>query len=317
MVRLLILMGSYFLLIYTNCMASKHYDIGIGWASAVDETFVSLLKKECAKHNLSVDEVTYQNLREKFNAIKTGDIQYRWYLDRSSLDYSAYCYLSWLLTERGTVVVNNPDSVIAWGSKIELHRACETRGIPVPKTHIIHTSTEAKKTAGSVVKDFSAPFVIKPAYGGYEGDVLLTGSTKEDITTFLDNKGTDMALVQEFVTPTRIAGRAGWFRPLYVCGEVLPIRWNPINTFYEKLGDSPEEQGVRDICHTIMRTIHSITGFDLFSAEIVFTGSTEFVVVDYANQPVDLNVREKSADALPKETLSTVAEIIVRGIVSA
>jgi|GEM_PF-6334469 len=294
---------------------TKIYDVGIGWASPIDAVFVSLLKKELRSAKLSVDEITYQNISERFEEIRNGSVAYRWYLDRSSIDYPPYAQIAWMLAERGVRVVNNPTQAARWGSKIALHKAFASAGIPVPKTRIVYSLSEAKREAPRALKEFTVPFVIKPAYGGMENDVLMTASRKEDVTKFMEGNGNDAALMQEFLTPAVIAGRAGWFRPLYVCGAIIPLRWNPVNHFYEELRHVPEENAAATVLEKTLLAIYSITGFDVFSAEIVFTNREDYFVVDYANHPIDLGAQDISADALPRRVLSTVADHLVRDIV--
>ncbi|PJE64346.1 MAG: hypothetical protein COU90_02750 [Candidatus Ryanbacteria bacterium CG10_big_fil_rev_8_21_14_0_10_43_42] len=288
----------------------KTYDAGIGWVSSVENVFLSFLKKELRKKKYSFDEVTYENLRHRYDDIKNDRYAYRVFIDRASFDHPAYFLFADLVQKKGAYVVNNPDAVIAWGSKTALYGALCNAGLPLPRVFLLPARPPAKKELIHIPKALGVPFILKPAYGGLVDDVLLRARTVDDIITFMEDNGTDETLAQEYVVPTVVRKKTAWFRPLYVCGEVIPLWWDPLSHFYQPFGRSAEERDIAKDLKNMLCRIHDITGLDLFTTEVAIDEGGEYKIIDYANHPIDLNSQENASDALPEDILEDVARCI-------
>jgi hypothetical protein len=288
----------------------KTYDVGIGWVSPVENVFLSLLKKELRQRKCSYTEITYENLRHAYADIEDNTVSYAVFIDRASFDYPAYFLLTDLLRRKGAHVINNPQAVIEWGSKIPLYEALRDAGLPLPRAFLLPAMPPSKKDVKHIPEKLGVPFILKPAYGGMEDEVLLRARTADDIIAFIENNGSDETIAQEYVVPIVLRKKTAWFRPIYVCGQVIPLWWDPLSRFYRPFGKSGEERDIaRDITRMITR-IHEITGLDLFTTEIAIDEEGEYKVIDYANHPMDLNSQEQASDALPEETLELVARYI-------
>ncbi|MCH7882997.1 hypothetical protein IIA95_01110 [Patescibacteria group bacterium] len=290
----------------------KVFDVGIGWANPVDRVFIETLKLFLKKEKLSFHEITFVNLTRAYEEIRNGKIHYKTFIDRASEDHPAYLLIAEKLKERGTCVINDPHHVIRFASKSFLHRLFEAERLPVPRTFVI-SPTASKKLSKSVAKTLGIPFVLKPSYSGLQ-DVTLTARTAGDIMNFLKENLTDECLAQEYVAPSLINGRTAWFRPIFVCGRTIVHWWDPKNQFYHSFGRSREEQKIGRVLDNFMQKIFQITGFKLFSSEVAMDKKGKFLIIDYANHPIDLNSQEITPDGLPLETIRMIASSIVKSI---
>jgi hypothetical protein len=203
-------------------------------------------------------------------------------------------------------VVNDPYQMVRFASKTTLHRLFKKQGLPVLPTAILSCSRYSKKELKRILSPFSIPFVIKPAYGGASQGVVMTGRNVEDVAHFLEDNVPDDGLVQSYITPSQIEGRAAWFRTLYVCGSAIPLWWDPKNKFYHVFGTSFQEQKIKRRLERMIQKIAVLTHIELFSMEAAITHDRKFVIVDYLNYPIDLNTREVVPDGLPPKTLKQV-----------
>ena len=293
----------------------KVFDVGIGWANPVDRSFVDTLKVFLKKKRLSFHEITFVNLTRVYEAIKEGKILYKTFIDRSSEDHPAYLLIADLLKAQGVRVINDPHQIIRYTSKSFLHRLLEAEHLPVPKTFIIAPRTHSKKYFESVARALGVPFVLKPSCSSLGQEVTMTARAGQDIINFIQENSTDECLAQEYIAASVVNGRTAWFRPIFVCGRMIPLWWDPKNQFYHSFGKSRQEREIAKTLDGIMQKISRITGFDLFSSEIAINEKGKFFIIDYANHPIDLNSREVVPDGLPPETIQLIASRIVQSII--
>lgn len=290
----------------------KVFDVGIGWVNPVDRPFVQALTALLKAENFSFREITYENLDEDFFAIQERKLHFRFFIDRSSIDNAAYLLMAHIAKSRGAVVINDPDKIIRFGSKVRLHKAFMQAKLPLPETFIISTKKPLKGELKNIVQKLGVPFVLKPAYGGGLDDVTLNARGEEDIVKFMEDRGwTEPALAQTYIPVSLVAERASWFRPLFICGKVIPLWWDPKNHFYQEFASSEKEKEIVSLLETYIREIARITGFQLFSTEVAFDHTGSPLIVDYANQPIDLNSQDIAPDALPQSVIKRAASEVV------
>ncbi len=293
----------------------KIYDVGIGWASHIDEAFVRLLKEELKKRRILFFEVTCNTLPLILHGVQNRTLAFRSFLDRSSFDNPSWMVLATELQQRGCRVINNPYAVVRATSKADLYLLLKKGGLPLRKTFILPAGKMySKQQLQSMINKLKTPFVLTPAVGGYDNDVVVNAHSVQDIEEFRERYRSEDCLVQEYVVPSVITGKTAWFRSLYVLGNVFPFWWDPQNHFYRKFGRSVEEMAIMKKIESSLKTIASITGLELFSTEITIDTIGMYVIIDYANHPIDLNSQENAGDALPEKSLQEIAEWIVKGL---
>jgi glutathione synthase/RimK-type ligase-like ATP-grasp enzyme len=292
----------------------KTYDVGIGWSNAVEQEFVKRIKKSLRKAGHSYHEITFINLRDAVADIEAEKVHYKFFIDRSSIDNSAYLHISSVLKGRGTRVLNDPDVLIHYLSKVHLHTLYTKARLPTVPITVLNPQRTSKAECKEVVKRVGVPFVLKPSFGGGGEGVKINARNENDIRDFFDENPADECIVQKYITPKVLLHRPAWFRPIFVCGEIIPLWWGPKNHFYQEFGKSAEEKTIATHLYKSVEHSARITGLSLFSAEIIVNEKGEYQFIDLANYPIDLNTQENVPDGLPESVLDKVVQSIVREI---
>jgi len=295
-------------------LMTKDYDIGIGWANPVDQKFVEAIKLTAKKKGVSVKEIKFPDLRSSFDLAKQDKLRFKLFIDRSSDDHPTYFLLAQILKEKGIQVLNDPNSIINYSSKAYLHRILEQNNFPVPKTFILSPRSYPKNYLAKVAVNLGRPFVLKPSHGGGGEGVITSARSGKDIANFLKDNHTDECLAQQYVTAPVMMGKTAWFRPIYVCGLTIPLWWNPGNSFYHQFDNSTKENIISKKLKKYMEKIAKLTGLELFSAEFTIDENGRFVIIDYANHPIDLSTHEAEPDGLPPDVVKKIALQIVNSI---
>lgn len=301
-------------------------EAGVGWVNPVDQKFVKAIRASLKEEGISFHEITYANLEQAFEDVHEGRIFYRSFIDRSSVDDPSYFLIAEKLKEQGAHVINDPHQTIRFNSKAVLHKAFELEKLPVPKTFLIPPHKRSREYLNQVVAKLGVPFVLKPAHGGAGENVVMTARTVEDILNFLKANSTDVALAQEYITISLVdlsssserkgEAKTAWFRPIFAAGLTIPLWWDPRNHFYQEFGRAKRELEIAQTLEQFCEKIHGITGLELFSTEVTIDRKERYLVIDYANHPIDLNTQEVVPDGLPEQTLQTIASQIVKSIKS-
>jgi len=286
-------------------MKSGTYDIGISWINPVEEKFVISIKKAAKAKRLSVFEVTYKNAKEVFFQVEKGNLHFKTFFDRASLDESAFLLVAEKLKANGARVINEPSAAFFSSGKAELHTEYKKNGLPVPKT-IIFSEKTPKKDLARIPKVLGIPFVLKPSHGGAGEGVNVAAKSAEEIKEFQKDLASDKGLAQEYVIPAIISKKTAWFRPVFATGEVIPLWWDPNNHFYQLFGKSKNERDIVKKLELFARKIAKLTNLELFSYEVMITEKGKYLIVDYANQPIDLNTQDSVPDGLPPEALNRI-----------
>jgi glutathione synthase/RimK-type ligase-like ATP-grasp enzyme len=299
----------------------KTYEIGIGWSNSVDEIFVRLLESSLDKKKIVFREITFPTLARDFEAVINGELHFKTFIDRGSIDNPAFFVIADKLRERGARVVNDPRAVVRSASKADLYKLFRENNLPLPKVVLIQAQTARRKEPDAksfkrIADKLGVPFTLKLSYGGYENDVMLNASTESDVLDFEEDNRTEDILAQEYVVPAVMDGKIAWFRIIFVCGRVLPLWWDPQNRFYQEFGQSAAESDVAKNLEELTRSIAGLTGLDLFSTEIAIDTSGAYKIMDYANHPIDVNSRGNTPDGLPPKVLEKIVRYLVSDVVS-
>jgi hypothetical protein len=291
-------------------MKSNRYVFAVAWTNPVEESFVQSFKKAAKAKQLSLLEITYNNLEEMLQLAKDQKLRIQTFFDRASLDDAAFFLLAEKLHQQGVKVINSPSAVIASSSKANLQELYQKAGLPVAPTIIISFKT-TKKEVEHIPKKLGVPFVLKPSHGGSGERVNLAAKNTKDIQEFIDDLALDKGLAQAYMVPKIELGKTAWFRPVYAAGEVIPLWWNPGNHFYQEFGNSQQEKEIARKLKGFVSKIASITQLDLFSCEIMITEQGKYIIIDHANHPIDLNTQETVADGLPPATLRKIVSSLL------
>jgi len=287
----------------------KTFDFGISCVYSKDEEFVKILKKEIKKKKKTFYGVNYDNIDLVINEVDKGKLFFKVFIDLSSSEHPVFSFLIEKLHSKKSVVINSPESVLKSFSKSKLHKLFENKKLPVRKTFIL--SGKTKKDFKKIIKSLKVPFVLSPSNTFYENDVVLNANKVEDIENFLDDHSTENVLVQEYVVPKNIQNKVAWFRSIFSCGKLFHHWWDPQTHFYQSFKNSKQENEIKPELESYLRKVAEITELKLFSTEIIIDQENKYVIIDYANVPVDLSSQEYEGDGVPVKTLKGVAESIV------
>lgn len=286
----------------------KSYDFGISWVYSKDKEFVRILKEKLKKRKLTFFEIGYNNVDEIIDKIKNDEISFNNLIDFASFEHPVFSHFASILESKNCNVINSKESIKNSYSKSKLFTLFEKENLPMRKTFIVNNGK--KQNYKEIISKVKVPFVITPSSSSYEHDIILNGKDPEDIGAFIENHETEEVLVQEFLTPKIIHGKIAWFRILYACGEMIIHWWDPQNSFYRTFGKTPEENKIKHKLESYTEKISQLTELKLFSTEIILSQEGKYVIIDYANNPIDLSSQEYERDGIPKETLNQVAEAI-------
>ncbi|PIR82332.1 hypothetical protein COU20_02815 [Candidatus Kaiserbacteria bacterium CG10_big_fil_rev_8_21_14_0_10_59_10] len=295
---------------------ARTYDIGIGWTDPVEQAFAELLSKEAKKRKRSFRQITLETMVDDLAALERGDFHISTYLDRGFFESFGFTLAAQLLEARGAHVINSPAAVARASSKAHLYPLLKKARLPLPDTYLITRKTPHRELA-RIARKLGAPFVVVSSYGlGDAKDrVLLTAEDADDIEGFMEGNFADTFLAHTYVQPAVLHGRTAWFRPIHACGDILPLWWEPLSGFYRPFGSTHEERQIASEMETHMRTIRGICGLDLFSAEFALTPEGTLLLIDYANNPIDLNSSDKVQGGLPPKILERIAHALTaRGL---
>ena len=227
-------------------------------------------------------------------------------------DYELGCAIK----DAGGLVVDDPDRVRIYGDKAVMHHELARAGVALPRT-LVWRAWQPSRDLTLAERDLlGRTIVCKPARGSGSGGVVLDmDGSRAALDATRDYDPDDHYLLQEFVTPLRLDGRAAWFRVYNCFGRVFACFWHPMT--HTTTAVSPAEialYGLHDLLR-ISRTIATISGYTWFSSEIALTerdGRRVFLPIDYLNNKCFmLTHAEVGAHGLP----DAVAEAIAREMV--
>jgi hypothetical protein len=113
------------------------------------------------------------------------------------------------------------------------------------------------------------------------------------------------------VCPIRAGRRPAWFRVLYCAGEIYPCWWDIQTHVYAPVTAAEESHFRLSQLRSITETIADVCQLGLFSTEIAHAGQTGPIVVDYANDPIDLRLQSSTPEGVPDDIVRFVAERLV------
>jgi len=286
-----------------------HFDLCLPWYWEYDIDFVHFVERACQEQELTLWQITPDNLLESINALYKGERTFNTLLDRSQGDSRFLPVVNWAKEYSKKRI--NPAELSLWSEdKATMHLELITAGINTPYTILLPPFLEQPIVTSLDLSLFGHQFVIKPSNeGGGEGVILGAFSTEQILRArmqFPEQK----YLVQATVTPRTIQGRPAWFRVFYAVGKTYPCWWHPLSHVYAIVTSSEENRYELSPLHEITRRIATLCRLDWFTTEIALTHEN-FVVVDYVNDQIDTRVQSKAVDGAPDEIIQSIASQLV------
>jgi hypothetical protein len=289
-------------------------DLLLAYDWPYDRPFVQLLREVFARHGLDLLAVSPETLDSSFADLLAGRVRARAFLDRASDTDRAFLPLESWAAEHIPLQLNPGQRRRQVWIKTNLHWDFIAAGIHTPHTLAIPSlKTLPELPQKPDLTPLGVPFSIKPDLGGGGWGVVTDAAGWEDVEQARKRHPEEALILQAFIEPTLLDGRRAWFRVLYACGAVFPCWWSDRERVFgppvsaqdrEALGLQP----LWDITQIAAR----IAGLQLISCEIARVEDGRFIVVDYANDPVDLRFQPHAREGMPAGVARELAEAIAR-----
>jgi hypothetical protein len=286
----------------------NNHDLCIIWDWKYDSDFIMLLNKSCLSRNLSVLQITPENLDDSLNTLNNQRLIFNVFLDRASeSDVRFMPFVHWAC-ENSKYYINRHEQASRSWDKAVMHYELIKAGIYTPHSIILPSYDEQPVISSIDLTQLGERFVIKPVHGsGGEGVIMDLTSLSQILELRKANK-TYRYLIQKNIIPRKLDTHPAWFRVLYCKESVYPCWWNPESHIYTPITESEENQYGLGELTSIAKTIAKISELDLFSSEIAFTEENLFIVVDYVNDQPDFRLQSNAMDGVPDDIVCKIVE---------
>jgi hypothetical protein len=285
------------------------FDLAITYIWEYDEDFVNKIEEVCQFCGLSTYVISYHNLVEVKNKIRSKKLHFNFLIDRASDVEDDFLELGNILMKRKTRIFNPYKKVNHAIDKASMHLEFITAGINVPFSIIIppHNDEHDLLISLSDLAVLGRPFIIKPCNTTGGGIGVVTGA--ESLHEVLMERKTnceDKYLLQEKIYPKYLDGKRAWFRCFYAFGKIIPVWWDDqTHLYHEFTGDDKTIFNLEALFTTVTK-IQELIDLDFFSTEIVLTTSGKFIAIDYVNDQCDMRFQSKHYDGVPDNVVNQI-----------
>jgi hypothetical protein len=286
------------------------YDLCLAWNWEHDAGFVHLLDTACRAERRTLLQVTPGSLDHNLKELASGAIAFRAYLDRASEEDPRFLPLVEWARAHSVVSVNGYEHARRAWDKAAMHEVLFAN-VRTPYTIVLPSFHERPTLEPLDLAPLGGSFSIKPAHGGGGDGVVVDAHSAEEVMSARRQYPGDKYLLQTRVHPIRAGQRPAWFRVLYCSGEIYPCWWDMQTHVYAAVSIAEESHYALAPLRAITKTIADVCQLGLFSTEIAHTGQTGLVVVDYANDPIDLRLQSRSLEGVPDDIARFIAERLV------
>jgi hypothetical protein len=289
-----------------------HYDLCLPWYWEYDIDFVQMIERASNEMEVSLWQITPDNLLESINSLYRGENTFGAIIDRSQYDSRFEPIHRW--SREYHVLRINPAEVSKWSEdKATMHLELITAGIHTPYTILLPPFIEQPVIPDLDLAPLGSQFVIKPSNEGGSEGVILGAFSMDQILRARMEFPSQKYLIQETVTPRTIHGQPAWFRVFYAVGNTYPCWWHPLSHVFSVVTPQDENRYELSPLREITGKIASLCKLDWFSTEIALT-LDNFVVVDYVNDGIDTRIQSKAVDGVPDDVMQGIASQLVKKV---
>jgi hypothetical protein len=283
------------------------YDLCLAWNWEHDQGFVRLLEAAFLAKGRTLLQITPDSLDRSLAELASGAISFCAYLDRASEEDPRFLPLVEQVRARGVRSVNEYDLARRSWDKAAMHEVLFAN-VRTPYTIVLPSFREQPALGPVDLAPLGECFSIKPAHGGGGDGVIIEARSPEEVTVARQQFPADKYLLQTRVRPILAGQRPAWFRVLYCAGEIYPCWWDMQTHVYAPVTAAEESRYGLLPLRAIMETIAAVCRLGLFSTEIALTAEAGLVVVDYANDPIDLRLQSQTPEGVPDDIARFAAE---------
>ena len=283
------------------------YDLCLAWNWEYDADFVALLDRACETRDLSLFQVTPDNVEPAKEALFRGEAAFRALFDRASDEDERFLPIVKWAEEQAACRINPCELAQRSWNKAAMHREFKAAGLQTPHTIVLpayHTEPEpARENLGRL----GGSFAIKPAHGGGGKGVVTEANSWEQVLEVRQEFPDDQYLLQAHVMPDGLDSQEAWFRVIYCAGYSYPFWWGTQTHAYQLVTAQECQKYSLESLWEIAALIAEVCGLELFSTEIALTPAGDFTVVDYINDPIDLRLRSRTPQGIPDHIVDAIA----------
>jgi hypothetical protein len=287
---------------------SRYVDLCIAWNWEYDSGFVDILQATFDSRNLSLLQVTQQNLEPVLLDLVNDQLNFGGFIDRASDSDERFLPLvDWVRNH--SVKRINPYRLArrAW-NKADMDEQFRQAGLMTPVTIVLPSYDNQPCLQPIDLSCLGDGFAIKPAHGGGGRGVHTGMVCWEQVNLARQEYSDDQYLLQAQVNPVQLGEHPAWFRVINFAGKIYPCWWEPNSHLYTPVSESEENQLALQPLRLIAATIGWICQLDLFSTEIAIDAQGHYLVIDHVNDPIDLRLKSQAVDGMPDEIAWAIAE---------
>jgi len=201
----------------------RNYDLCLTWNWEYDADFVKLLNLACQSHQLSLLQITPENLLDRMQSITNKEIVFQIFFDRASdTDGRFIPLVQWACNHVVHHINFHKLASRAW-DKVAMHQVISIR-MNTPLTLPLPSYNEQPFLPEIDLSSLGESFTIKPAYGGGGDGVINEATTLNQVLIARQEFPNQRYLLQGYIIPARLGSRRAWFRVIYCAGKVLVKR---------------------------------------------------------------------------------------------
>ena len=275
------------------------FDFCFAWSWPYDDAFANLLRQACQEQQITLLQVTPDNIDLVLEQLSAGELYFRVFFDRASDGDARFAPLAAWAYQQNIDYLNRFWLAQRSWDKATMHHLFTRSGLDAPYTIILPSYQDSPGLPDLDLSPLGEIFIIKPAHGGGGAGVLAGAFNWEQVLQARQQFPKDQYLLQAQARPTWLDGRLAWFRLLYCLEQFYPCWWDPHTHIYTPLTTAEQSayglEALSEICLRIAQLCH----LELFSSEVALTESKRFLVVDYINDPIDLRPRSLFPQGVP------------------
>ena len=287
-----------------------NYNLCLTWDWEYDADFVRLLDVACQSRGLSLLQITPENVSDMMRSLVNEEIIFQVFFDRASDTDTRFIPIVQWACKHGVRHINLHDLACRAWDKVAMHQAISV-SMETPLTIVLPSYDEHPSLPAIDLASLGSSFTIKPAYGGGGDGVVNGATTLNQLRVARQEFPAQKYLLQDHIVPVQIGPRMAWFRVIYCGGRVYPCWWDNRTHIYSPVTSDEESRYNLGPLRSLTSSIAPLCGLDLFSTEIALTRDGGFVIVDYANNPIDLRLQSKTPDGVPDDIARDITERLV------
>ncbi len=290
-----------------------HFDLCFAWSWPYDLYFARLLESACQAEQISIFQVTPENLQIVLEALSGQELSFCAFFDRASDDEPSFLPLTDWAYRLDLVYINRFWLARRSWDKATMHHQFTRHGLDAPYTVVLPSYLENPELPPLDLEPFGDNYALKPAHGGGGVGVVVGSLLWEQILLIRQECPQDQYLLQARVVPDILLERPAWFRVIYCLEKIYVCWWDPRIHVYTLASQSEMlEFGLEpliDLCQRIARLSH----LELFSTEIALANN-RFQVIDYINDPIDLRPKSSTPEGVPDVILLDITRDLAKYI---